>query len=112
VRVNFDTANIYYYNEGIDGITELKKILDYVEAVHLKETNGGFKTWYFPTYGDEKGIVKFGEVFRLLNGRGFNGPFTMEIEGCQGDAEKRDADAYVKRVTDSVQYLRKLGVVS
>ena len=27
VRVNFDTANIYYYNEGVDGIAELKKLL-------------------------------------------------------------------------------------
>jgi len=112
VRVNFDTANIYYYNEGIDGVEELKKILDYVEAVHLKETNGAPKTWYFPTFGDEKGIVKWTETFGLLNGRGFHGPFTMEIEGCEGDAEKMEEDDYVKRVADSVEHLRGLGLVS
>ena len=111
VRVNYDTANIYYYNEGINGVEELKKILDYVEAVHLKETNGALKTWYFPTFGDEQGIVQWAEIFGLLNGRGFTGPFTMEIEGCEGDAEKMGPDDYVKRVADSVEHLRGLGLV-
>jgi sugar phosphate isomerase/epimerase len=106
VRINFDTANIYYYNENIDGTAELKKILPYVGSMHLKETNGKPKTWYFPTFGDSQGVVDWKQVFSLLNGRGFYGPFTMEIEGCQGDSERMSADDYVKRVADSVAYLQ------
>lgn len=111
VRINFDTANIYYYNEGIDGIKELKKILDYVAAVHLKETNGKPKTWYFPTFGDPQGIVDWKQTFGLLNQRNFHGPFTMEIEGCEGESERMGPDDYVKRVADSVALLRKLSLV-
>ncbi|MBI2192934.1 MAG: sugar phosphate isomerase/epimerase [Planctomycetes bacterium] len=107
VRINFDTANIYYYNEGIDGVKELKKIRDYVGAIHLKETNGKPKTWYFPTFGDPKGIVNWKETFALMNERGFHGPFTMEIEGCEGDAERMGPEDYIKRVADSVAHLRK-----
>ena len=111
VRVNFDTANIYYYNEGIDGYEELKKILDYVGAMHLKETNGAFKTWYFPTFGDEQGIVKWKDAFDLLNNEiEFFGPFTMEIEGCKD--EQFEEEDHIKRVEDSVIHLRSLGLVS
>lgn len=107
VRVNFDTANIYYYNEGVDGIAELKKVLDYVGAMHLKETNGRFKTWHFPAFGE--GIVDFKEVFRLLNERKFYGPFTMEIEGIEGENLTREqAEA---RVAKSVEHLRALGCI-
>ena len=105
IRVNFDTANIYYYNEGIDGIEEMKKILDYIEGVHLKDTNGKPHTWHFPTLGE--GIADFGEVLRLLNGRGFHGPFTMEMEGIQG--ENLTLEQTHERMEKSVAYLRSLG---
>ncbi|MSR64760.1 MAG: sugar phosphate isomerase/epimerase [Verrucomicrobiae bacterium] len=127
VRVNFDTANIHYYNEGVDGVAELKKVLgiisphpsspsrgeekgegvNYVGALHLKETNGKFKTWFFPAFGE--GIVNFKEVFRLLNERKFYGPFTMEIEGVQGENLTREQTE--ERVAKSVEHLRKLGCV-
>ena len=105
IRVNFDTANIYYYNEGIDGIEEMKKVLDYIEGVHLKDTNGKLRTWHFPTLGE--GIVDFGEVLRLLNGRGFHGPFTMEMEGIQG--ENLTLEQTHERMEKSVEHLRSLG---
>jgi inosose dehydratase len=108
VRVNFDTANVYYYNEGVDGLAEMRALTDYLGAVHLKDTNGGFHTWHFPTFG--QGIVDFREVFAIANGCGFSGPFTMEIEGCEG--EDLDRAATEQRVADSVQHLRDLGCVS
>ena len=105
IRVNFDTANIYYYNEGVDGIEEMKKILDYIEGVHLKDTNGGYRTWHFPTIGE--GIVDFAEVLRLCNSRGFHGPFTIENEGIQG--ENLTLEQQHARMEQSVRYLRSLG---
>ena len=107
VRVNFDTANIYYYNQGIDGITEMKKVIDYIEGVHLKETNGGYHAWYFPAFSE--GIVNFKEVFRLMNAREFYGPFTIEIEGIEG--ENLTLEQTQERIAKSVEHLRRSGCV-
>jgi len=107
VGVNFDTANIYYYNEGVDGLAELKTAIEQIVSVHLKDTNGGFKTWYFPTLGE--GIVDFPGAFAALNARGFEGPFTMELEGIQG--VELDEAGQLQHVADSVAYLRGAGLV-
>ncbi|GIX07497.1 MAG: L-xylulose 5-phosphate 3-epimerase [Candidatus Poribacteria bacterium] len=107
IRVNWDTANVYYYNQNVDGIEEMKKCLEYIAAVHLKDTNGGYRTWYFPALGE--GIVDFPQVFRLLNARGFYGPFTMELEGIEG--ENLTEEGAKERVAASVRYLRSIGVL-
>ena len=57
VRVNFDTGNITFYNKGTDAVTELKKIIDYVATVELKDHNGQYMDWNFPALG--KGVVDF-----------------------------------------------------
>ena len=107
VRINFDTANIYFYNQGVDSVAELKKCLPFVGALHLKETNGGYRTWHFPALG--RGVVKFREIFALLDAAKFAGPLTMEIEGIEGEehTERRVCD----RIAESVGYLRGLGVL-
>lgn len=105
VGINFDTANIYYYNEGTDSVTEIRKVLPHVFSVHLKDTNGKPRTWYFPTLGE--GVVDFPEIFRLLLGRGFRGPFTMELEGIEG--ENLTEGQQLERVAQSYNYV--LGIV-
>ncbi len=104
IRINFDTANIHFYNQGTTAVAELRKVLDLVAAVHLKDTPGGYQEWTFPALGT--GVVDFPEVFRLLNGRGFHGPFTMELEGTKG-IERTEAQQ-LEYVADSVKYLRKI----
>ncbi|MEM2889208.1 MAG: sugar phosphate isomerase/epimerase family protein [Candidatus Bathyarchaeia archaeon] len=105
IRINYDTANMYYYNENIDGIEEMKKILNYIEGVHLKDTNGKPRTWYFPTLGE--GIIDFKKIRELLNKRGFHGPFTIEIEGIEG--ENLTLAQTLERMEKSVDHLRKCG---
>ena len=107
IRVNWDTANVYFYNQGIDGVEEMKKVIDYIGGVHLKDTNGGYRTWYFPALGE--GVVNFGEVFRVLNAKGFYGPFTMELEGIEG--ENLTEEGAKERVANSVRHLRSLGLL-
>jgi len=102
IRVNFDTGNIYYYNEGTDSVTELKKIIKYVGSVHLKDTDGKPKSFDFPPLGD--GVVDFPGVFRLLNEAGFYGPWTFELEAT-------GADDMPKALEKSVNYLKKMGCV-
>lgn len=108
IRINYDTANVYYYNEGIDSVAELKKLIDYVGAVHLKETNGGYKTWHFPALG--KGIVDFPTIFSTLAARGFHGPYTIEIEGIEG--VEWDETAQLAAISDSLDYLRRIGAMA
>ncbi|MBI3944638.1 MAG: sugar phosphate isomerase/epimerase [Armatimonadetes bacterium] len=106
IRVNFDTGNTYYYNEGADGIEELRKALPYVASVHLKDSNGGFRDGKFPTLG--QGMVDFPEVFRLLNARGMFGPFTMELEGLSGAGSSETHQ--FELVAASFNYLKRIGV--
>jgi len=105
VRLNFDTANIYFYNQDVDGVEELRRIAPYVAAVHLKDTDGGYRHWHFPALG--RGVVRFPTVFKLLDECGFAGPCTLEIEGIEG--ENRTERLVCDRVAESAGYLRGLG---
>ena len=105
VRVNYDTANIHYYNRDVDHVDEMEKVIDYIGSMHLKDTDGQYKTWCFPTFG--VGIVDFKKVFDRLNAHGFHGPFTMEIEGVEG--ESLNEEETCRRVADSVAHLRSVG---
>ncbi len=108
VRINFDTANVYYYNKGVDAVSEIRKVLDDVEGVHLKDTDGGYQKHYFPTLGT--GVVDYPAIVELLADRGFTGPFTIELEGMAG--VEMTADEQKQYVADSVAYLRKIGLVT
>jgi sugar phosphate isomerase/epimerase len=109
VKLNYDSANIYFYNEGVDGIAELKKFLPWLASVHLKETNGQYKTWYFPGLHEGDGIVDFKEIFRICGEISFKGPFTLEIEGIKGEALSRDGA--LQRMANSVKYLKSIEVM-
>ena len=107
VGVNYDTANIYYYNEQVDTVEELKKAAKHVCSVHLKDTYGGFRDGNFPVFGE--GIVDFAAIADVLDGVGFTGPHTMELEGGTFDARKPEELA--EKVAACVAHLKKVGVV-
>lgn len=105
IRVNWDPANVYYYNENCDGRREFDQALPFIAAVHLKDTGGGFHSWDFPGIGE--GVVDFAYILRRLTETGFHGPCTLEIEGVKD--ERLTPGQYVARVQKSVEYLRGLG---
>jgi L-ribulose-5-phosphate 3-epimerase len=107
VRLNFDTGNIAYYNQGADPCDELDKVKHLVRNVHLKDNRGGFEDWYFPAVGDG-GAVDFGRVRQILDGVGFAGPYTIEIEGIGGEPEP-GLDERQERISRSVAHLRCCG---
>ncbi len=107
VGINFDTANIYYYNAGADTVAEVRKAAKFVRAVHLKDSIGELESFNFPTLG--QGIVDFPGVFAALAEVGFRGPYTMELEGVAGQPGTFEQRA--QQVTDSVAYLRANGLV-
>ena len=105
IRVNFDTGNIHYYNKGTDAPTELKKIIDYVATVELKDHNGEYETWNFPALG--RGVVNIPEVVRILREHKYRGPVTIEVEGIKGvEWSEQETKEYI---AESVAYVRSLG---
>jgi len=78
-RINLDTANIFYYNEGRDSADELEKVIDVSASLHLKDTDGGYHSENFPVLGT--GVVKFPQIRDILIAANFEGPLTIELEG-------------------------------
>jgi inosose dehydratase len=107
VRLNFDTGNIAYYNKSADPCDELERVKHLVRNVHVKDNRGGFEDWYFPAMGDG-GAVDFARILRILDGVGFRGPYTIEIEGIGGEPEP-GMEVRQERVARSVAHLRACG---
>jgi len=105
IRVNFDTANITYYNKNMDAVTELKKCIGYVGTVEIKDHTDQFETWNFPPLG--KGKVDIPGVLRVLRRHGYSGPITIEVEGIKD--VKRSKSQIKNEIAESVKYLRSLG---
>lgn len=106
IGLNFDTANIYYYNRDTDSVTELKKIVDHVVSVHLKDTFGEYEQGNFPQFG--RGVVDFHGVLQELARAGFDGPLTMELEGQL----LREVGPEGRRgfIAECVEHLKALGL--
>ena len=107
VRLNFDTGNIAYYNNGANPCDQLAKVKHLVRNVHLKDNRGGFEDWYFPALGDGR-AVDFLRVREILDSVGFAGPYTIEIEGIGGEPEP-GLETRHERVRRSVAHLRACG---
>jgi len=107
VLLNFDTGNIAYYNKGVNPADELEKVKHLVRNVHVKDNRGGLEDWYFPAVGDG-GAVDFTRIREILDGVGFKGAYTIEIEGIQGEPEP-GLEGRVERVRRSVNHLKACG---
>ena len=104
---NFDTGNLIYYNLDANPVREAAAGADILTSVHLKDTAGGYRRWAFPALGD--GVVDFPGVIDALRDGGFAGPYTVEVEGIEG--EGLDEEAVQERVRVSVTRAREwLGV--
>jgi L-ribulose-5-phosphate 3-epimerase len=105
VRLNYDTGNISYYNKGGDALNELKKVIEFVATVELKDHSGKYMAWEFPTLG--KGVVDFPGILKFLEERHFDGPITIEVEGVQG--QEMTQTELKQCIADSVKYIQSLG---
>lgn len=107
LKLNFDTGNILYYNENVDGTAALKKVHKHVGSLHLKDTPGRYHDWNFPALGTGGG-VDFRRVLEIMQAGGFRGPYTIEIEGLEGELGL-SLQRYQQRVEDSVEHLKLCG---
>jgi len=108
VRINWDTGNIYYYNQNIDGEEHLRKIAPYVGHAHLKDSRKGYREWYFPALGE--GTIDLAKIREILAEVGFYGPYSIEIEGVAGE-EPQSLEQRQENVRRSVEHLRSIGYV-
>ena len=106
IGINYDTANIIYYNDDLDPAEDVKQIADRVVMVHLKDTTGGKGDWLFCPLGE--GRVRFPAVLESLEKAGFAGPYSLEIEGLRGEDNNRQKCADI--VTKSLDYLKSIGM--
>ena len=107
VGVNYDTGNIYYYNDGIDPAEDIKHIAKHVMHVHLKDTTGGKGEWQFCALGE--GRVNFPQIIEVLQSVGFRGPYSLEIEGKEGEDLNRQG--CLEKIEKSLDYLRQIGLM-
>ena len=107
LKLNFDTANILYYNENVVSETALAKVCHHVRHIHLKDSQGDFGKWYFPALG-RGGAVDFVRVLQLMSTCGFTGPYSLEIEGIAGEGDL-PLETYQQRIVESVEHLRICG---
>jgi L-ribulose-5-phosphate 3-epimerase len=107
VRLNFDTGNIAYYNQGVNPADELEQVKELVRNVHLKDNRGGYEDWFFPALGDG-GAVDFTRIRKILDGVGYTGAYTVEIEGIKDEPEP-GLEGRQERVARSARHLQACG---
>lgn len=107
IRVNFDTGNLFYYNERIQAEVALAKVCHLVKHVRLKDSRGVVGQWHACTLGNG-GAVDFLRTYQIMRDCGFRGPFSIAIEGVDGEPDLSLTEHH-QRVIESVQYLRGIG---
>ncbi len=107
VGANYDTGNIYYYNDDLDPAEDVRQVAEKVVQVHLKDTQGGKGEWRFCALGE--GRVDFPAIVGVLQGVGFRGPYSLELEGIRGVDLNREGNLRV--VETSLAYLRRIGLM-
>ncbi len=105
LKINLDTANIFYYNHGLDSADELERVVDHVASLHLKDSDGSYESFEFPILG--QGVVQWERIFATLDEAGFDGPLTIELEGPVVGG--KDRDERHAAVVACMEYLRSIG---
>jgi sugar phosphate isomerase/epimerase len=77
VRINYDPGNVVYYT-GARPEDDLRHALGRIGHVHLKDKRGGEGVLDFPPPGE--GELDLAGMLRDLEGSGYDGPVSMEIE--------------------------------
>ncbi|MCA9414851.1 MAG: sugar phosphate isomerase/epimerase [Candidatus Omnitrophica bacterium] len=107
LKANFDTANVYYYNQDPDGPAELEKVFERLAHMHIKDSMCKYHDFTFPALGE--GTVPFDKYFEVCKKHKFTGPISLEIEGH--DEEQKSFAGKQDVMVRSVKYLKGLGVL-
>ncbi|MBC7810811.1 MAG: sugar phosphate isomerase/epimerase, partial [Burkholderiales bacterium] len=83
VRINYDTANVEFYDNGTMAEDDLEYALPYMVSCHLKDHIGGPREWNFPAPGE--GQINFDNLINIMTQAGYSGPLSVEVEFDGGD---------------------------
>lgn len=78
VRINYDTANIEFYDNGTKAEDDLEQTIPFLIHVHVKDHRGGGKVWDFPALGE--GQINFRKLLEMFAKGHYTGPYSVEIE--------------------------------
>jgi sugar phosphate isomerase/epimerase len=106
VRINYDTANVEFYDNGTKAEDDLKYGLPYLVHCHLKDHIGGARVWNFPALGE--GHINFKKLLELFETGGYTGPFSVEIE-FKGEPFPSVQEVH-RAMKSSYQHLVSLGL--
>lgn len=106
VGINYDTANVYYYNHDVDTVEQARACAKHVCGVHFKDGHGRYHDFDFPVFGE--GIVPFDKVHAVMQEAGYADAYCMELEGPAFDRDKPDELA--DKITRCVDHLRSVGI--
>lgn len=104
VMINYDTGNaIFYGNVNLE--EDIESCIDNIGHIHLKDKDGAYNEWNFPTIG--KGKIDFKMIMDKLQKADNNCPLSIEIEFTKNGA--KDIDEVNQAAKDSYNYLKKFG---
>jgi L-ribulose-5-phosphate 3-epimerase len=82
VRINYDTANIEFYDGGTKAEDDLPETVPFLVHLHAKDHIGGARQWNFPAPGE--GQINWRKLMDILEKGGYTGPISVEIEFAEG----------------------------
>lgn len=105
VGINYDTANVIYYGNTRPE-EDIKKCVDEIKYMHIKDKSGNYNEWNFPALG--KGNIDFKDIFNTLKEFNNNCPCSIEIEFTEKGS--RNLDEVNLALKDSAKYLKSIGI--
>lgn len=106
VRVNYDTANIEFYDGGTRAVDDLPATIPYLVHLHAKDHIGGAREWNFPAPGE--GQIDWTAILSILEKGGYSGPISVEIE-FKGEPWP-DLNEVNRAMKSAYQHLSSLGL--
>lgn len=105
IFIAYDSANAVFYGD-VDPVEDLKKAVDVVKYVHLKDKKGEKDVWDFPALGE--GNLDLAGIIQVLDEAHNDAPLSIEIEFTEKGP--KDLEEINQAVRTSKTYLEKLGL--
>lgn len=80
LKIDYDPANIIYYDDSVDLLGYLNAIIENIGVVHLRGSSGRKGDKIFPELGVKFDIYR--KIFSVLNENNFTGMYCVDLENA------------------------------